>query len=96
MKSCRFTRRKYEASIELARQHLVENREKLLLHVIVYDATVTIEGTSSDAIVIEATEVGQEGTFKLLRRYAPPGLFSKASAEEKLTFVAYEPFKKSG
>jgi hypothetical protein len=62
--------------------------------VIVYDATVTMEGESSDAIIIEACEVGQQGTFKFLRRYTPPGLFSKASAEQKLTFVSYEALQK--
>jgi hypothetical protein len=84
----------YEMSVEAARQQVVENHEKLIFHVIVYDATVTIEGASADAIIIEACEVGQDGTFKLLRRYTPPGLFSKPSAEQKLTFVAYEPLAK--
>jgi len=48
-------------------------------------------GRSSDAIVIEACEVEQRVRFQLVRRYAPPGLFSKARTEEQLTLVSAEP-----
>jgi hypothetical protein len=84
----------YERSVEAAREQVAENHENLIFYIIVYDGTVAIEGASSDAIVIEAREVGQQGTFHFVRRYTPPGLFSKASAEQKLTLAAYEPLKK--
>src|SRR3989442_16022314 len=49
----------YEKSVEAARQQVVEWYPKLFLYVIVCDGTVTRDGVSGDAIVIEACEVGR-------------------------------------
>ena len=81
----------YEMSVEAARQQVAEWHDDLLFYVIVSDGYVTMRGKSSDAIVIEACEVEQKVRFQLLRRYTPPGLFSKARAEEQLTTVSVEP-----
>jgi hypothetical protein len=81
----------YEASIAAAREQVAEWYDKLVFYVIVSDGNVTMGGVSSDAIVIEACELGAGGRFQLVRRYTPPGLFSKARAEDKLTLVGYEP-----
>ena len=63
----------------------------LLFYVIVSDANVTMGGKSSDAMLIEACEMEQKVRFQLVRRYAPPGLLSKAKAEKELTLVKTEP-----
>ena len=84
----------YEMSVETARQQVAEWHDTLLFYVIVSDGNVTMEGKSSDAIVIEACEVEQRARFQLVRRYTAPGVFSKAKAEEQLTLVRVEPAEK--
>jgi hypothetical protein len=84
----------YELSVEAARQQVAEWHDTLLFYVIVSDGNVTMAGKSSDAIVIEACEVEQRIRFQLVRRYTPPGLFSKAKAEEQLVLVRAEPDEK--
>jgi hypothetical protein len=81
----------YELSVAGARQQVVEQYDKLFLYVIVADGTITREGVTSDAMVIEACEVGQGVRFSFIRRYTPPKLFSKAHAEETLTLTGHEP-----
>jgi hypothetical protein len=81
----------YELSVEGARQQVADWYATLLIYVIVSDGNVTMDGISSDAIVIDACEVGQGARFRLVRRYSPPTLFSKAKMTGKLTLAAVEP-----
>jgi hypothetical protein len=80
----------YEMSVETARQQAAEWQANSLMFVIVSDGNVTIDDEASDAIVIEALEVEQGVRFQFVRRYTPPGLFSKAKADERLTLVKCE------
>jgi len=80
----------YEMSVEAAKQQAAESQANSLMFVIVSDGNVTIENEASDAIIIEALEVDQGVRFQFVRRYTPPGLFSKAKADERLTLVKCE------
>jgi hypothetical protein len=80
----------YEMSVAAARQQAAEWQANLLMFVIVSDGNVTMGHEVSDAIVIEALESEQGVRFQFVRRYTPPGLFSKAEVEERLTLVKYE------
>ena len=81
----------YEMSIEAARQHVTDSYQKLFLYAIVCDGNVTRDGVTSDAMVIEACEVGQGVRFHFIRCYNPPGFLHKAKAEENLTLLGFEP-----
>jgi len=81
----------YEMALVAARQQVLQSYGELSLYVIVSEGTVTRDGAISDAMIIEACQVGQGVRFNLTRKFTPPGLLSKARAEEKLTLVGVEP-----
>ena len=81
----------YEMSVEAAQQQIAEWYPTLFLYVIVCDGTITRDGVPSDAILIEACELVQGSRFHFVRRYTAPRLFSKARADETLTFIKHEP-----
>ncbi len=81
----------YEKSVEAAEQQIAEWYSTLFLYAIVCDGTVTKDGVRSDAIMVEACEVGQGVRFHFARRYTVPGFFSKARAEDAFTLVRREP-----
>ncbi len=83
----------YELSVEAACQQVADWYDTLMVYVIVSDGNVTMDGVSSDAIVVEACEIGQGVRFRLVRRYDPPGLFSKARMAGQLTLAGVEPDK---
>ncbi|HVM60153.1 MAG TPA: hypothetical protein VMV72_04735 [Verrucomicrobiae bacterium] len=81
----------YQRSIQAARQQVADWRDRLVFYVIAADGNVTIDGGSSDAIVVEACEVAQGAQFQFARRYTPPGFFSKARAEKDISLIGCEP-----
>jgi hypothetical protein len=67
----RFTAPDSDEALEKAEANLRESDAEVLGYALVYDATIEMENSEYDALLIEAAERGAENAYRFAQRYQP-------------------------
>ncbi|MCA9915624.1 MAG: hypothetical protein KC496_19855 [Anaerolineae bacterium] len=83
----RFTDENIGAALERARKTFTAADEDMLAYALAYDATITVEETDFDAVLVEAGERGKANGWRFAQRYLPRTLTSLHSPIRELAYL---------
>ncbi len=83
----RFTDENISAALERARKTFASADDDLLAYALAYDATITVEETDFDAVLVEAGERGNANGWRFAQRYLPRTLTSLHSPIGELAYL---------
>lgn len=87
----RFTDASIGAALERAQTMLANADDDLLGYALAYDATITVEETDFDAVLVEAGERGKQNGWRFAQRYLPRTQTAMHSPIGELAYLGQTP-----
>jgi len=87
----RFTDTNISTALERAQHLFASADDDLLAYALAYDATITVEDTDFDAVLVEAGERGKDNGWRFAQRYLPRTETSMHSPIGELAYLGQTP-----